>query len=112
MLEESNETILQMKDAKYFSFKKLQLNMDNWLKSHIIYKKHSLKTVHAETNKTIVEVDIHCFHGWRLQESRTNDAGKFKKMILPLVGSQWWGWGGGKNALLCVNSAENKFFSI
>ena len=44
MLEESNETIFQMKDAKYFSFKELQLNMDNWLKSHIIYKKHSLKT--------------------------------------------------------------------
>ena len=67
MLEESNETIFQMKDAKYFSFKELQLNMDNWLKSHIIYKKHSLKTVHTETNKTIVEVDIHCCHGWRLQ---------------------------------------------
>ena len=29
MLEESNETIFQMKDAKYFSFKELQLNMDN-----------------------------------------------------------------------------------
>ena len=67
MLEESNETIFQMKDAKYFSFKELQLNMDNRLKSRIIYKKHSLKTVHTETNKTIVEVDIHCCHGWRLQ---------------------------------------------
>ena len=59
MLEESNETIFQMKDAKYFPFKELQLNMDNRLKSHIIYKKHSLKTVHTGTNKTIVEVDIH-----------------------------------------------------
>ena len=29
ILEESNETIIQMKDAKYFSFKELQLNMDN-----------------------------------------------------------------------------------
>ena len=29
MLEESNETIFQMKDAMYFSFKELQLNMDN-----------------------------------------------------------------------------------
>ena len=29
MLEELNETIFQMKDAKYFSFKELQLNMDN-----------------------------------------------------------------------------------
>ena len=38
MLEESNETIFQMKDAMYFSFKELQLNMDNWLKSHVIYK--------------------------------------------------------------------------
>ena len=28
MLEESNETIFQMKDAMYFSFKELQLNMD------------------------------------------------------------------------------------
>ena len=28
MLEESNETIFQMKDAIYFSFKELQLNMD------------------------------------------------------------------------------------
>ena len=28
MLEESNETIVQMKDAMYFSFKELQLNMD------------------------------------------------------------------------------------
>ena len=27
-LEESNETIFQMKDAMYFSFKELQLNMD------------------------------------------------------------------------------------
>ena len=29
MLEESNETIFQMKDAMYFFFKELQLNMDN-----------------------------------------------------------------------------------
>ena len=29
MLEELNETIFQMKDAKYFSFEELQLNMDN-----------------------------------------------------------------------------------
>ena len=29
ILEELNETIFQMKDAKYFSFKELQLNMDN-----------------------------------------------------------------------------------
>ena len=78
ILEELNETIFQMKDAKYFSFKELQLNMDNWLKSHIIYKKHSLKTVHTETNKTIVEVDIHCCHGWRLQKSQTNDTIKLK----------------------------------
>ena len=35
MLEESNETIFQMKDAMYFFFKELQLNMDNWLKSHV-----------------------------------------------------------------------------
>ena len=28
MLEESNETIFQMKDAMYFSFKELQLNMN------------------------------------------------------------------------------------
>ena len=28
MLEESNETIFQMKDAMYFSFKELQFNMD------------------------------------------------------------------------------------
>ena len=28
MLEESNETIFQMKDAMYFSLKELQLNMD------------------------------------------------------------------------------------
>ena len=38
MLEESNETIFQMKDAMYFFFKELQLIMDNWLKSHVIYK--------------------------------------------------------------------------
>ena len=110
MLEESNETIFQMKDAKYFSFKELQLNMDNWLKSHIIYKKHILKTVHAETNKTIVEVDIHCCHGWRLQESQTNDAGKLKND--PTVSRVTVVVVGGKNDLLCVNSAENKFFSI
>ena len=60
MLEESNETIFQMKEAMYVSFKELQLNMDNVLKSHVIYKKPSLKTVHNETNETIVEVDIHC----------------------------------------------------
>ena len=36
MLEESNETIFQMKDAMYFFIKELQLNMDNWLKSHVI----------------------------------------------------------------------------
>ena len=29
MLEESKETIFQMKDAMHFSFKELQLNMDN-----------------------------------------------------------------------------------
>ena len=28
MIEESNETIFQMKDAMYFSFKELQLHMD------------------------------------------------------------------------------------
>ena len=46
MLEESNETIFQMKDAMYFSFKELQLNMDNWLKSHVIYKKQSKDCPH------------------------------------------------------------------
>ena len=60
MLEESNETIFQMKEAMYVSFKELQLNMDKVLKSHVIYNKPSLKTIHNETNKTIVEVDIHC----------------------------------------------------
>ena len=49
-----------MKDAMDASFKELQLNMDNVLKSHVIYKKPSLKTVHTETNDTIVKVDIHC----------------------------------------------------
>ena len=34
MLKESNETIFQMKDAMYFSFKELQLNMDNY---YVIY---------------------------------------------------------------------------
>ena len=44
-----------------FSFKELQLNMDNVLKIHVIYKKKpSLMTVHTETNETIVKVDIHC----------------------------------------------------
>ena len=52
MLEELNETIFQMKDAMNVSFKELQLNMDNVLKSHVIYKKLGLKTVHTET-KTI-----------------------------------------------------------
>ena len=60
MLEESNETIFQMKEAMYVSFQELQLNLDNVLKSHVIYKKPSLKTVHNETNETIVEVDINC----------------------------------------------------
>ena len=46
MLEESNETIFQMKDAMYFSFKELQLNMNNWLKSHVIYKKQSKDCPH------------------------------------------------------------------
>ena len=49
-----------MKDAMGVSFKELQLNMDNVMKSHVIYKIPSLKTVHTETNETIVEVDIHC----------------------------------------------------
>ena len=34
MLKESKETIFQMKDAMYFSFKELQLNMDNY---YVIY---------------------------------------------------------------------------
>ena len=42
------------------SFKELLLNVDNVLKSHVIYKKPSLKTVHTETNETIVDVDIQC----------------------------------------------------
>ena len=63
MLEESNETIFQMKDAMDVSVKELQLNMDNVLKSHVIYKKSSLKTVHTETNGTIVEVDKHYTDG-------------------------------------------------
>ena len=48
MLEESNETIFQIKEAMYFSFKELQLNinMDNVLKSHVIYNKPSLKTLY------------------------------------------------------------------
>ena len=58
MLEESNRIIFQIKDAMYVSFKELQLNMDNVLKSYVIYKKPRLKTVHTETNETIVEVDI------------------------------------------------------
>ena len=49
-----------MKDAMDVFSKELQLNMDNVLKSHVIYKNLSLKTVHTETNETIVEVDIHC----------------------------------------------------
>ena len=56
MLEESNRIVFQIKDAMDFSFKELQLNMDNVLKSNIIYKKPRLKTVHTETNETIVEV--------------------------------------------------------
>ena len=60
ILEESNETIFQMKDAMDVSFKELQLNMDNVLKSHVIYKMPSLNTVHTETNETIIEVDTHC----------------------------------------------------
>ena len=50
MLEETNETIFQIKDAIDVSFKELQLNMDNISKSHVIYKKPSLKTIHTETN--------------------------------------------------------------
>ena len=38
MLEESNETIFQMEKAMNISFKELQLNMDNVLKSHVIFK--------------------------------------------------------------------------
>ena len=34
--------------------------MDNVLKSQVLYKKPSLKTVYTETKETIVEVDIHC----------------------------------------------------
>ena len=49
-----------MKDAMDISFKELQINIDNVLKSHIIYKKPSLKTVHTETNETIIEVDTYC----------------------------------------------------
>ena len=60
MLEESNKTVFQMKDAMDVSFKELQLNMDSVLKSHVLYKKPSLKTFRTETNQTIVEVDIHC----------------------------------------------------
>ena len=52
MLEKWNETIFQMKDTMDVSFKELQLNIDSILKSHVIYKKPSLKTVHTETNKT------------------------------------------------------------
>ena len=48
MLEESNETIFQMKDAMYFFFKELQLNMDNWLKSHVIYKIQSKDCPHGD----------------------------------------------------------------
>ena len=61
MLEESKETVYQIKDAMDVSIKELQVNMDNVLKSHVIYKKPSLKTVHTETNETIVEVDIHSY---------------------------------------------------
>ena len=59
VLEESNETFFQMKGARDVFFKELQLNMDNVLKSHVIYKKRSLKTVQNETHETIVGVDIH-----------------------------------------------------
>ena len=52
MLEESNGTIFQMKDTMDVSFKELQLNMDNVLKSHVIYKNPSLKIVHTKTNET------------------------------------------------------------
>ena len=52
MLEELNETSFQMKDAMDVSFKELKLNMDNVLKSHVIYKNPSLKIVHTKTNKT------------------------------------------------------------
>ena len=58
MLEESNKTIFQIKDAMDVSFKELQLNMHNVLKSYVIYKKPRLNTVHTETNETIVEVYI------------------------------------------------------
>ena len=44
MLEELNETIFQLKDAMDFSFRELQLNMDNVLKS--------LKILHTKTNET------------------------------------------------------------
>ena len=43
MLEESNKIIFQIKDAMEFSFKELQLNMDNVLKSYVIYKKPSVQ---------------------------------------------------------------------
>ena len=52
MLEELNETSFQMKDAMDVSFKELKLNMDNVLKSHLIYKNPSLTIVHTKTNKT------------------------------------------------------------
>ena len=47
MLEESNEKIFQMKDAKYFSFKELQLNMDNMIeKPHNLQKAQSKDSPH------------------------------------------------------------------
>ena len=59
-LTESNETLFQMKDATDSSFNEFQLHMDCRLKSYVVYQKPTLKTVHTQTNETIVEVDVHC----------------------------------------------------
>ena len=59
-LTESNETLFQMKDATDSSFNEFQLHMDRRLKNYVVYQKPTLKTVHTQTNETIIEVDIHC----------------------------------------------------
>ena len=53
MNEELNETIFQMKNTMDVSFKVLQLNMDNVLKSHVIFKNPSLRKAHTRQTKPL-----------------------------------------------------------